>query len=767
VVLGLVLGAVSSVAQHLPVARLNTVFPPGGQRGSEVLVTVAGSDLDDLAGLRFSDPRIRAEVTPTNAQVFRVTLPADLAPGIVDLRTFGRFGVSNPRGFCVGTGPEQVSTGTNTTVATAPSLPVGAVVNGRLAANQAAWYRMETLAGRAYTIRAETRGIDSRLEPILELADPTGRPLGMSRRGVLGFVGPTNGPVMVSVHDVTYRGGDDVLYRMEVTTAPQVERALPVVLQSGATNRVTLWGWNLPGGERVAGTGGGGPHLERVEVDLVAPEADRETVVEGFRRPGGASVSRNTFLWRWDLSNEVSNPVLFQLTPHPVVTGPQPGLVEVTLPVEFSGIFPGRGETNGVRFQGKKDEAWWIDIVSERLGAVTDPRVIVERERAPGESGEGSTVDVLELADTDANLGGVDFNTSHRDAAARFVPPADGWYRVRVQNLFQPAPGSLQPAYGLSIRRETASAPAVVTALQLPRQNDNDRTAHPLPHFLRWGETRPVRVVAFRQDGFAGDLELEFKSLPSGVTSMPTRIPSGQNVGYALLTAAEEVQDAAVAPEGFPVVLEVRGPGNAPQPVAWATVSRLIPEWNDQWVPVRPTREALVAVSRHESAPVTVRSATNRIAVGADGKFKVPLEVVRRFEFPAALVLKPAGRPEWDKAKPATVPEKATNAVLEFETAELKFPAGDHTVWLQGTVAGKYRNNPEALTAAESELKANEEALKKASTPAEKEPLEIRKKALEERRKAAEERAKPRDVSVVVYSQPFLLQVPLQPQKTP
>lgn len=558
VVLGLVLGAVSSVAQHLPVARLNTIFPPGGQRGSEVLVTVAGSDLDDLAGLRFSDPRIRAEVTPTNAQVFRVTLPADLAPGVVDLRTFGRFGVSNPRGFCVGTGPEQVSTGTNTTVATAQSLPVGAVVNGRLAANQAAWYRVETLAGRAYTIRAETRGIDSRLEPILELADPTGRPLGMSRRGVLGFMGPTNGPVMVSVHDVTYRGGDDVLYRMEVTTAPQVERALPVVLQSGATNRVILWGWNLPGGERVAGTGGGGPDLQRVEVDLVAPEADRETVVEGIRRPVGASVSRNTFLWRWSLSNEVSNPVLFQLTPHPVVTGPQPGLVEVTLPVEFSGIFPGRGETNGVRFQGKKDEAWWIDIISERLGAVTDPRVIVERERAPGESGEGSTVDVLELADTDANLGGVDFNTSHRDAVARFVPPADGWYRVRVQNLFQPAPGSLQPAYGLSIRRETASARAVVTAVQLPRQNDNDRTAHPLPHFLRRGETRPVRVVAFRQDGFAGDLELEFKSLPSGVTSMPTRIPSGQNVGYALLTAAEEVQDAAVAPEGFPVVLEVR-----------------------------------------------------------------------------------------------------------------------------------------------------------------------------------------------------------------
>lgn len=762
--LGLVLGVVSSVAQHLPVARLNTVFPPGGQAGSDVLVTVAGSDLEDLGGLRFSDPRIRAEVTTTNAQVFRVTLPAGMAPGVVDVRTFGRFGVSNPRGFSVGLGPEVGASGTNTTAASAQTLPIDSVVNGRVAANQGAWYRVETLPGRTYTVRTGTREIDSRLEPVLELADPTGRPLGQSRRGVLGFVAPTHGPVLVAVHDVTYRGGEDFPYRLEVTGAPQIERVIPLTLQSGITNRVTVWGWNLPGGSRVAAMPPSVPALERVEVDVIAPDADRETVVEGFRRPVGAALARNTFLWRWSVSNTVSNPVLFRLTPHPVVSGPQPGMVEVTLPVEFSGVFPGRGETNGVRFEARKEEAWWIEVISERLGAVTDPRVIVERERAAGESGEGTTVDVLELADTDANLGGVEFNTSTRDAAARFVAPTHGRYRVRVQNLFQPAAGSLQPSYALSIRRESVSAPAVVVAPQLRRANDNDRSAHPLPHFLRRGETQLARVVTFRQDGFAGDLEVEFKSLPPGVISMPTRIPSGQDVGFAILTASD---DAAVAPEGVPAVLEVRGPAGAPQPVAWATVSRSIPEWNDQFVPVRPTREAVVSVSRSESAPITLRASTNRIAVGADGRFKVPLEVVRRFEFPGALVLKPAGRPEWDKAKTATVPEKATNAVVEFETGDLKLPAGDHTVWLQGTVAGKYRNNPEALAAAESDLKSNEEALKKASSPAEKEPLEKRRKELEERRKAAEERAKPREVTVVVISRPFQLQVPLQPQKTP
>jgi hypothetical protein len=78
-------------------------------------------------------------------------------------------------------------------------------------------------------------------------------------------------------------------------------------------------------------------------------------------------------------------------------------------------------------------------------------------------------------------------------------------------------------------------------------------------------------------------------------------------------------------------------------------------------------------------------------------------------------------------------------------------------------VPGKYRNNPEAITPAEAELKAATEAVAAASAEA-KPAAEQRRIAAEAARKAAEDRAKPRDLTTAVYSQPFTVHIqPPQP----
>ena len=123
-----------------------------------------------------------------------------------------------------------------------------------------------------------------------------------------------------------------------------------------------------------------------------------------------------------------------------------------------------------------------------------------------------------------------------------------------------------------------------------------------------------------------------------------------------------------------------------------------------------------------------------------------------------AFNLKPAGHPAFDKAKDIAIPEKATNFSAEINIAEVKLPAGSHTLWFQGSVAGKYRNNPEAVTVAEAELKAATDALVSVSG-VDKPKAEERKKAAEAAKKAAEEKAKPRDVTVPVYSQPIVVTV--------
>ena len=96
---------------QLPVARLNTIFPPGAQLGVPVEVTANGTDLDDAKELRFSNPGITA--APKDGTRFAVTAASGVTPGIYEARVVGRFGASNPRAFVVGDRPEIQDAGTN------------------------------------------------------------------------------------------------------------------------------------------------------------------------------------------------------------------------------------------------------------------------------------------------------------------------------------------------------------------------------------------------------------------------------------------------------------------------------------------------------------------------------------------------------------------------------------------------------------------------------------------------------------------------------
>src|SRR5437660_1176292 len=104
-VLMVLVGQASLLAQ-LPVARLLTVFPPGGKVGNEFEVVLTGADLDEANHLHFSHTGITAkQKLETNglpeANKFLVTIGTNVTPGICEARVIGRFGISNPRSFVV------------------------------------------------------------------------------------------------------------------------------------------------------------------------------------------------------------------------------------------------------------------------------------------------------------------------------------------------------------------------------------------------------------------------------------------------------------------------------------------------------------------------------------------------------------------------------------------------------------------------------------------------------------------------------------------
>ena len=150
------LGGNGLLLAQLPVARLLTVFPPGGKIGSQFEVSLTGADLDEANQLHFSHTGITAKqkVGETNglpeANKFLVTIATNVPPGVYEARVVGRFGISNPRSFVVSDLPETIAPTTNSSPANAATISLGTIINGHSEANAVDFYKFTAKKGNEF-----------------------------------------------------------------------------------------------------------------------------------------------------------------------------------------------------------------------------------------------------------------------------------------------------------------------------------------------------------------------------------------------------------------------------------------------------------------------------------------------------------------------------------------------------------------------------------------------------------------------------------------
>ena len=185
---------------QLPATRLDGLFPAGGAPGTTIDVVISGTDLDDVDQLLFSQEgfqvaRKLAEVTPFDEgpqpilNTFLVTIPG-VPAGNYEVRCQGKYGLSNPRTFVVGSFPEVVETEPNggnlipvwteiekpeakLKVKENPAVEVlarPATVNGQFTAGpDVDWYRFMGQGGQRILAEGFARRIDSRADLVLTL----------------------------------------------------------------------------------------------------------------------------------------------------------------------------------------------------------------------------------------------------------------------------------------------------------------------------------------------------------------------------------------------------------------------------------------------------------------------------------------------------------------------------------------------------------------------------------------------------------------------
>lgn len=718
----------------LPAPRLLTIVPMGGKVGTEVEVAITGEHLDEVGDLLFSHPRLSAKrkldaAGAPVAQRYVVAIGADCPVGLYEARVTTRLGISSSRIFAVGTLTEVVPAKPHTTLSTAQSVPLNAVCNGTITNRAVDYYTFQAKKGQRLVVDCATRGIDSKLNATVIIADAAGRDLMVERRGgVLDFAVPSDGTYVIKIHELTFKGGPAFYYRLGLWEQPA---GAPIVRQP-ATTPVHSFSWPPPGLAAQA------RHAE-VEPNNTGEKAQR-----------------------------------------------------ISLPCDISGRFYPAADVDVYEFEGKKGEEWWIEVASERLGLPTDPAILVQQV-SKGKPGEPDRLtDVLELTDVPSPVkvssngyayDGPPYNAGTSDPLGKLVIKEDGLYRVQMSDLFGGTRSEPGHVYRLVIRRAAPDFALVAWALHMELRN-GDRNALSKPIALRGGATMALEVVAFRRDGFNGDIDLEMTGLPAGVIAHGLKIPAGQSRGLMLITARPD------APRGYANATFVGRSTIAGQavtrPCRLASVSWPIP---DSWGEIPSPRllaDVPVSVSGIDLAPLTITAKTPVVEAKVGEKVTIPLVHKRTSDFSGDKIHMKLIGAGFERVPGFDLPTKADQSQMVVDLKPLNLSPGDYRVSILGGGVVKYRHQPEVVASVEAasqkrlvEVKALEAEVKKVATDARNAPaakkaqmaktlatVNARMKAATAALTAAQqqllkarEAAQPRDVADIMVGEPFTIRV--------
>lgn len=371
---------------------------------------------------------------------------------------------------------------------------------------------------------------------------------------------------------------------------------------------------------------------------------------------------------------------------------PQP----ITLPCDVAGAFLTPADVDGYEFEAQEGEVWWIEVASERLGAPTDPAVVVQR--VIGSGPDEQVEDVAELTDIPSPLrpstnhysyDGPPYDAGSADVLGSVTIKQSGRHRLRIRDLFGGTRAEPRSVYRLVVRRAAPDFALVGWGLHMELRNGDRNDLSKTPA-LRPGSTVAFEVVALRRDGFDGPITLEVDGLPPGVTAAGLTIPQGAGRGIVLLSAAAD------APAGSTTLKIVGratiGEGSVTRPCAIASVAWPV---RDHWQEIPITRllaDPVVSVGSAETAPLTIElAAAGPIEAVAGTTVRLPLRLAKRSEFSGGVLQLRAFGPGFEGLPAFDVPlaADAHEAVIDLE--KLKIAPGEHTIAFYGIAIVRYR----------------------------------------------------------------------------
>ena len=241
-----------SVSARAEVPTLDYLFPAGGQRGTNVTISVGGK-LEPWPAKIWADTPGLEFKAGTNKNTFTVQIAKEVPLGVHLVRTYTADGASAPRWFVVGEQNELLEKEPNDNARQAQfieSLPV--TVNGQLEkSGDVDSFAIKLAAGQWLVARVEAYGIGSPMDPTLHLLDEHGVRIAFAsdtqnadpllahhveRTGIyiLQLVAFAHPPQAA----VNFTGGKATVYRLAISAGPVVPYEVPEAIRRGGKAEV-------------------------------------------------------------------------------------------------------------------------------------------------------------------------------------------------------------------------------------------------------------------------------------------------------------------------------------------------------------------------------------------------------------------------------------------------------------------------------------------------------------------------------------------------
>jgi len=487
-----ILGATATAAYAVE-PSVSSLTPYGFQRGTEVELTLRGARLDDAQEIMLYEPGVTvSELKPANATTVKARLKVapDCRLGIHALRVRSATGVSDLRTFSVGALPELSEKEPNSDFEKPQPVPLGATINGTVENEDLDYFVVEAKKGQR--VVAELEGLrlgNTFFDPYVailnekrfELARSDDSPL-LRQDSLCAIVAPEDGRYIVQVRESSYGGSGACKYRLHVGSFPRPLATLPSGGKPGETVEMRLLG--DPAGERV----------EKVTL----PSTPREDHPVFARDEHGIAPSPNRVRVQ-DLTN------VLETEPNNDRSKATP----FTAPAALGGVIAEEGDHDYFKFAAKKGQRYDIRVFARNvLRSPLDAVLYVYNSK-------GSRV-----ASNDDSGG--------PDSYTRFTAPADDDYLIMVRDHLR----SGGPNY---VYRIEVAPVAPTLTLGLPEKVRYVSTTLAVPK-----GNRMALLVSARRENFGGEVALDFKDLPAGVTAQAPAMAANRTDVPVLFTATPD-----------------------------------------------------------------------------------------------------------------------------------------------------------------------------------------------------------------------------------